>query len=497
MKIESDLSLIRRYQKELFLLGQTNALLGWDEQTYMPKKAAKSRAEQHAFLKTLIHEKLTSEEFFNAIKRLNQEKLEKREEIIVKKLYKEISKSKKLPAKFVEELARETSTAFNKWIEAREKSDFSIFEPYLKKVVELKRQQTKYYDFPGHPYNSLIDNFEEGMTMEKLQPIFKKLKIQLIELLKKIEESEAYKNQEKKFRNKSYDKQPQIELVQELVKTLGLSEENFRVDFAEHPFTTRIGSNDVRITTNTREDLFFSFSSSLHEIGHALYELNLPDSEEYTVLWDSPSYGLHESQSRFWENQVGLSEAFWRYFFPKFDEKFKLEGDFENWYKDINFIHPGKIRIESDEIHYCLHIILRFEIEAELIKGTIKVKDLPEIWNQKMKEYFNIIPNNDKEGVLQDVHWSNGYFGYFPSYALGTIYSAQLYNEMKKQIPNIEGDIFKGDFKRINKWLNQNIHIHGAKMFAEEVIKEICKEGLNPDIYIDYLTKKYSKIYNL
>ena len=287
-----------------------------------------------------------------------------------------------------------------------------------------------------------------------------------------------------------------IELTKDVTKKMGLEETNFRIDLSEHPFTTKIGFNDVRITTNIRDKPLFAFESTIHEAGHALYELGCPEKHKFDVLGEAPSLGIHESQSRFWENMIGKSKPFWKYYFKLFDKKFKL-GNFEEWYFELNQINPSPIRIESDELHYCLHVILRFELELSLIDGSIEVKDLPKLWNKKMKEYIGIMPKNDVEGVLQDVHWSGGNIGYFPTYAIGTIYASQLYKRLKSKNKNLEKDISKGDFTKITKWLKVNIHQHGRKFLAEEIIKKATGEGLNIETYLDYLTKKYTSLYEL
>lgn len=495
MAAQQDLDLINKIQKEIFILAQTSALLGWDQQTYMPKKAAETRAEQMSFLSSLIHEKMISDDLFDAVKRLKDKKqdLLERDKIMIEKLYKEIWKAKKLPKEFVEELSKTTSLAHNSWKKAKKEKEFNIFKSHLKKIVELKRKEAEYINLQGHPYNSLLDSFEEGMTVENLKPLFENLKNQIIGLLEKIESTETYKNQKEESYS-SPSKKLHLEFVHGLTKSLGLTEEDFRLDLSEHPFTTSIGLNDTRITTNIEKGISKSFSSTIHEAGHAMHALNLPQEDHYTILWDSPSYGISESQSRFWENMIGKSKPFWQYYFPKIAKKFNI-NDFENWFKNINMVSPGKIRIESDEVHYCLHIILRFEIELGLIEGAINVEDLPKIWNEKMENYFGVIPENDSEGVLQDVHWSEGYFGYFPTYAIGSIYAAQLYNQLKREILNVGEDIYKGDFKRIKEWLKEKIHKYGAKILAEDLIKQVCGEPLNPDVFIQYLKNKYSEIY--
>ena len=495
MTKEQDLELVKKYQKELRLISNILALLAWDLETYMPKSAANARAEQTAFLEKFYHEKINSKELFESLEKLRKENLFGEDKIIIEKFYKDVVRAKKIPKELVEELARITPLSFSAWQEAREKNDFKIFQPYLEKIVELKRKQASYIGLPGHIYNNLLDDFEEGMTVEILTLKFRKLKEDLVKLLNEIKNSKKYRNQKLNFKGWVFPREKQMDLARDVVERMGLKNEFSRIDFAEHPFEVKVGRGDVRITTNIREDPMFSFLSSVHEAGHGLYESNFPEEYSFNVLGNAPSFGLHESQSRFWENMIAKGVPFWKYYFHKFKKEFGV-NDFEKWYEDINFVNPSKIRIESDEVHYALHIILRFEIELGLLEGTISVKDLPKIWNQKMKELFGIIPENDKEGVLQDVHWSQGYFGYFPTYILGSIYAAQIYESLKREFPQIDREIEKGDFSRISEWLKEKIHKHGKKLLAEEIIKNACGEGLNPDCYIDYLRDKYLKIYN-
>lgn len=383
------------------------------------------------------------------------------------------------------------------WREAKKENNFKKFEPYLKKIVEIKKQESSLIGLKGHPYNSLLDEFEEGMTTEKLKSLFSKLKNKLIILHRKIEESKLYKNDLNNVYNIKLDSEKLKKFCKDVSNRIGLKEENSRTDISPHPFSQIIGLNDVRITTNYNHGGLSPFTSVLHESGHGIYDLNLPKKYLYTVLYDAPSYGAHESQSKFWEDMVGKSRPFWIYYFPKFNKEFKLNMNFKDLYRYANQATKNPIRIDSDEIAYCLHIILRFELETGLIDGSIKVKDLPNIWNKKMREYLNIKPKNDSEGVLQDIHWSHASIGYFPSYAIGVIYSSQLYRKMLMDKKNIELNVEKGDFKGVTNWLKKNFHEYGNTLTAEEIMKKACKEGLNPDIFIKYLNKKYSEIYEL
>lgn len=488
--------LVNEYQKKITLLNQANALLNWDEEVNMPHAGINSRSEQAALLSSLAHEKMTSNDFFLAVKKLkNNPQLKGKEKIMVEKLFKDINNSRKIPKELVEEMSRATTLGSLNWRKAREKKDFSIFAPYLEKIVKLKIEYAKKIGAPGHIYNSLLDDFEEGMTAEKLIPVFQKLKAELVMLLKDIENSSEYKKQKLALMKKDFPKEKMEFFLKDMTSRMGMDKEKSRMDISEHPFTTKVGVGDVRITTNYRKDPMFSVGSTVHEAGHALYELGMPEKDAYNVLGDSPSLGLHESQSRFWENMIGKSRHFWSFYFPKFKKEFSLPGTLEDWYKEVNFVQPGKIRIESDEVHYCLHVILRFEIELGLIDGSIKVKDLPKVWNQKLKELFGVTPKDDVEGCLQDVHWSQGYMGYFPTYAIGTIYSAQLYSAMEKEIKNLPQLIGKGDFSKVRLWLNNKVHKHGSTFLADQIIKKATGQGLNPEIYTSYLRQKYSKIY--
>jgi carboxypeptidase Taq len=494
------LDTIYSIQKEISTLRGISGLLDWDLQTYMPKDSAKDRAEQTAIISKMAHEKITSEELKRSIVELmkpeNLSKLEEKDRIVVERLSKDVEKISKLPTEFVEELSRVTSLAHIAWEEAKEKSDFSIFQPHLEKIIELKKKQASYLGLPGHPYNSLIDEFEEGMTVEVLTEKFSKLKKGLVELIKQIKNSKSY-NSEKIIKSKS-PIESQKKISKNITNLMGLPKTKSRLDESVHPFTTEMGSDDVRITTKYEEGKpLFSFLSTVHEAGHALYQLGLPREYKDTVVYRGSSFGLHESQSRFWENMIARNLPFWKYYFKTFKENFKeLDNvSIEDWYKQVNNVRPSLIRIKADEVTYCLHIILRFEIEKSLIEGSIEVKDLPKIWNKKMKEMMDVEPKNDSEGVLQDVHWSGGAFGYFPSYAIGTIYAAQLFDAISKQHPEIKNQIQKGDLSTITKWLKENVHKYGRSLNAEEIIKKACGEGLNIDVYIKYLREKYLEIY--
>jgi len=501
MDLKRDLELMYNYQREIFLLDRIKSLLSWDMETYMPKNAIDFRAEQKAYLSSMIHKKQSSDELFETLERLtsyiDSENLSEDDKINIQKFYKDVSKSRKLPPEFVKELSMVKSMAFAAWQEARDKKDFNVFSPHLKKIVELQRKEAEYIGLPGHPYNGLFDDYEEGMTVEKLKPQFDYLKKEIKSLLDDIKKSDTYKNQEFILMKKDFPADKQILLAKHVMEKIGLGSDFSRMDFSEHPFSSHVGAEDVRITTNIREHPLFAFKSTIHESGHALYESFIPKKYLYTILYDSPSCGLHESQSRFWEIMIASNKDFWEHYFGHFDEYYDLNGKKDLWYKEVNMIEPSLIRIESDEIHYPLHVILRFELELGLIDGTINVDDLPELWNEKMKDLIGVVPDSDKDGILQDSHWGLGYFGYFPTYAIGSIYASQLHKALRKDFPDIDKDIQNGDFSRIREWLKEKIFVYGRTRTAEDIIKNVTGEGLNPKVYVDYLRNKYKEIYDL
>jgi carboxypeptidase Taq len=500
--MKESLDYIYKQQKELSVYGGIASLLGWDQMTYMPPKGAQDRSEQSSLISKLSHEKVISDKFWNHIENLYEkiENLSEKDKIVVKRLRKDVEKSRKIPSDFVERLAKTTTIAYPNWQEAREKADFKIFSPHLEKIVELEKEYCSYIDLPGPRYNTLLDDYEEGMTVDKLKSEFDLLKPQLINILEKISSSPNFKKQKKLNQKFSVEKQKKICDI--IFEKLNLPKDKSRIDVSTHPFTTSLGYNDVRITTNfERSNPLFSFFSTVHEGGHALYELGFPKDEyKYTVISDSPSLGMHESQSRFWENMIARNKHFWKYFFPIFkktnpDQFSKINLDI--WYKYVNQVTPSFIRVEADELTYGLHVILRFELEFSLFEEEISVKELPNLWNEKMDEMLGLTPSSDKDGVLQDMHWSGGAFGYFPTYLIGSIYASQFFKKLSEENQNIFSDLEKGEYKNILKWLRKNIHKYGRIMNPDEIVKKVCGEGLNSKIFVNYLKDKYYKLYEV
>lgn len=499
--VQKNLNTIYSCQKEIKTLEQIESLLGWDRETYMPEKGITSRSEQASLTGKLLHQKMVSKRLEDAVSRLSSPEiyssLSEKDRNVVSRLRKDIEKEKKLPTEFVGRYIKATTLASPAWASAREKKDFSIFEPHLEKIISLKKEEIEYRDFPGHPYNSLMDYFEEGMTVENLDSNFRSLRKDIVSLLGDIMGSRKY---EKADFSGKYGVKSQKRIANKVMSQMGLSSNRSRLDVSPHPFTTTIGPDDVRITTRYNKDNpLESFSGVMHESGHALFELGMPREYDNTVVQNSASYGLHESQSRFWENVIGRGAPFWNHFFKNFRKEFRgmKNASLDDWLLYVNWVEPSFIRIEADELTYGLHIILRYDIEKGLAEGSIKTEEIPELWNEKMNEYLGIVPENDSEGALQDVHWSHGLFGYFPSYEIGSIYAAQIYDAMKKEMPGLEDDIEKGDFSVINKWLGDKIYRHGRTMSAEEIIEKACGSGLDSSAFMGYLKNKYSEIYDL
>ena len=498
--MKESLDFIYKEQKEISTFGGVAALLGWDQMTYMPPGGAQERSNQIALISKLVHEKVISDNFWNHIEKLsgNIQDLSEDDKVVVQRLKKDVEKSRKVPSDYVERAAKATTLSYPAWQEAREKADFSIFAPHLEKIVELKKEYCEYINLPGPAYNNLLDEYEEGMTVDKLKQEFSYLRSKLIEILEKVKTSNIYQNQQASAVKLDADKQKELSRL--VIEKMQLPNERMRIDVSTHPFTISMGNDDVRFTTNyERENPLFSFFATIHEAGHALYELGMPVGKfKDTVISDSPSLGLHESQSRFWENMIGKSRYFWDFFFPYLKQI--LPSDLRNldsWIVHVNRVKPSFIRVEADELTYCLHVILRFELENMLMEDEIKVTDLPSLWNEKMNEMLGITPPSDREGVLQDMHWSGGNFGYFPTYAIGSIYASQLFNKLSNENSNVYSEIQNGRFKNILSWLDSNIFRYGRSMTADEIIKNACGEGLNSKIFVKYLKDKYFELYQI
>jgi carboxypeptidase Taq len=498
-KQEIKLQDFKEYLKKLEYLNNSVGVLYWDMRVGIPKKAIPYRGEMLGYLSGEAYKLQTSDtmkDFVDYFSKL--ENLDDVTKAMVEKARKDYDQTKKIPEDKFKEYTILASNSEAAWEEAKEKSDFEIFKPYLEKLVAFNKEFIGYWGYKENKYDTLLDFYEPGITVKELDKVFGDLRDAIVTLLNKIKNSDVKPNVNpfKKF----FSAEEQEEFSKYVLNIMGYDFEAGRVDESTHPFTINFGNKDVRITTHYYENEFRSaLFSCIHEGGHAIYEQNIPDELIGTMLATGVSMGIHESQSRFYENIVGRSIEFWKYFYPEVQKRFsQFEGvSLEEFYKGINIVEPSLIRTEADELTYSLHIIIRYEIEKALINGEIEVADLPRIWNEKYKEYLGIEPENDAEGVLQDMHWSDGSFGYFPSYALGNLYGAQFLNKMVKDMPDFYRDIENGNLNNIREWLKENIHKHGCVYKPAQLIKDVTEEELNAKYFVEYLNRKYSKIYNL
>lgn len=480
------------------------SLLDWDHETYMPFGASGIRGEQCKVLAGLIHKEKTSPQFVKALSKLIDLKtgkvlskdLDQRQLSALKEWRRDYLKDVCLPAKFVEEFAQVTSQGIMAWRSAKQEDAFNQFAPFLEKIIDLNRQKADCIGFDKHPYDALLDYYEHDVSTEEIDRQFKKLRTALVKLLKHIQSA---KQIDDSFLYGSFDTGKQMEFGKMLLKDLGFDLSKGRLDTSSHPFSSSSHPTDSRITTRLHPtSLMSSIFSVIHECGHSLYEMGLPQEEYGTPLGEAISLGMHESQSRWWETRIGRSKSFWKHYYPKLQNLFGKSLShvpFDAFYRGINKVEPSFIRVEADEVTYSLHVILRFEIEKQLIEGNLKVRDLPEAWNSKMKELLGVVPKSNAEGCLQDIHWSMGSFGYFPTYTLGNLYASQLFTAFEKDFSDWDTRIQKGEFLFIKEWLHQNVHQHGRRYSSKELLKNITGKEFSSDAYIDYLTQKYKEIY--
>lgn len=478
-------------------------VVSWDLQTGAPKKGRGFRSNALGTLSTDVFQLSMSEEMGHCLETLlapeAYEQLDEVTQASVREHKRLYEKFKQIPPALYKEFVIHSSNAHDVWEEAKNTNNFSHYQPTLEKMVDFMRQFIVLYGYEGHPYNALLDNFEPGLTVEKLDVLFADLRKKTLVLLDRIKASTHQPR--KDIFNQKFDIDKQREFSLFVLPKLGYDMSAGRLDESAHPFATGINTGDVRITTHYLEDdMRSAIFGTIHECGHAIYEQGVNPAYEGTVLRGGTSMGIHESQSRFLENMVGRSTQFWTYFYKDlqsfFPEQFK-GVPLEDFAQSVNSVEPSYVRIEADELTYNLHIMIRYEIEKALMAGDIEVKDLPQIWNEKMEEYLGITPPTDTLGVLQDVHWSFGGFGYFPSYSLGNLYAAQFAHTLKQQIPNFEELLEKGEFLTIREWLRENIHQYGKLYTPNELIKKVTGEELNAKYLMDYFDEKYSKVYQL
>jgi len=490
--------------KRAHYLGTVAGLLGWDEQVNLPRDSADQRAEQMALLAELQHAAASDSEIGKLLAELEDQvchllsdKLSGAadQKVVLREAKKDYERVVKLPAEFVADKARLSSAAYHGWAAAKGASDFAAFAPFLEKHLALAKQEAAYLGWGDRPYDYAIDKHDPGMDAETITALFAELKAGLVPLVRAIAASPVRARTDI---FKGFPVDAQRDFLREVTERLGFNYRRGRIDVSLHPFCEGAGA-DIRMTTRFDADNpLDSLFSSIHETGHGLYEQGLPLAAQGTPLGQNAGMGVHESQSRLWENQVSRSRAFWKFFEPRFRGKFPAQlaaVSSEELYLAVNEVAPTLIRVDSDEVHYNLHIILRFEIERRLFSGELAVKDLPAAWNALSAELLGLTPTSDKVGVLQDVHWSGGAFGYFPSYCLGNMMAAQLWFTVRAKFPELDADFEKGDFSRLLGWLRSEVHEQGRRYEMRELVRRVTGEELTPKYLLRYLQERYAPLY--
>ncbi|MDI3322245.1 carboxypeptidase M32 [Pinibacter soli] len=473
------------------------AVLQWDQETYMPAKSAATRARQIATLSEVAHNMQTDSTLDTLLGKLQEDKnlSEDERKNIELSLY-DINQQKKLPGSFVRQMSEAISQSYQFWLDARKQNNFRLFEESLSKLVDLKKKEANYLGYEGHLYNALLNQYERGATVSMIDPVFNNIRQPLKELIDEVGNKPQVDDH---FLQQHFDKSQQWKFSMQLLKEMQFDFDAGRQDISEHPFTTNFSSEDVRLTTRIDEkDISNMTWSCIHELGHGLYEQGLPAKEYGLPLGEYASLSIHESQSRLWENNVGRSISFCKYMFPLLKSYFPTEMQkvsVDQFYRSINKVQPSLIRTEADELTYHFHVIIRYELEKKLMENSITVKDIPAYWNEQYKKYLGVDVPDDKRGCLQDVHWSHGSFGYFPTYSLGSLYAAQFFNTALSQIKDLQSEIVAGNFAPLLQWLRTNIHQYGRKFTSEQLCERVTGEPLNIDHFMKYAREKYAGIY--
>jgi carboxypeptidase Taq len=489
----------RRQLKKIADVKYAAAVLQWDQETHMPVNGAGFRAQQVATLSEIAHQLYTEPAFMQVLTDLlNADGLTAEQQKNVELSWYDYTQQKKLPTSFVRQLSEAVSASFQSWVNARKQNSFTVFEKDLTKVTALKRQEADLLGYEQHPYNALLNQYERGCTTQFLDGIFFELEQPLRNLLEQIKNQPQVTDS---FLRKHYPSQEQWNYGIKLLEEFGFDFASGRQDISEHPFTTNFSSRDVRITTRIDENDFSNMTwSCMHECGHALYEQGLPEIEYGLPLGEYTSLSIHESQSRLWENNVGRSRNCWEYFYPGLQRRFPQQLEqvpVEIFFKGINKVTPSLIRTEADELTYHFHVLIRYQLEKALMEGSISVKDIPAFWNERYQKLLDLKVPDDKQGCLQDVHWSHGSFGYFPTYSLGSLYAAQFFQAAQKEQPDLPEEIRKGRFQPLLAWLRKNIHVHGRRYTSAELCQLATGEPLDIAYFLQYVADKYQLIYNL
>lgn len=477
------------------------ALLGWDQRTYMPPAGGAGRAEQLATIGRLAHEHFTADEIGHLLDQLAPlaDQPHSDDGALVRRTRRDYDQARKLPAEFVAEWAKARSLANKAWEDARRTNDLAMFQPYLDKSFEFAKRQAEYLGYTEHPYDALLDQFEPGMTTAQVRTLFAELKAGTVPLLKAIVDSGVQVDDS--ILHQPFDEGKQEQFGVEVTKRFGYDWTRGRQDRTVHPFAMSFHPDDVRITTRFRPDfLNAALFGTMHEAGHAMYEQGVGRSLARTPLAHGASLGVHESQSRMWENLVGRSRPFWQANYARLQELFpdQLGGvDMETFYRAINKVQPSFIRVEADELTYNLHVMLRFELETAMLDGSLKATDLNEAWNAQMQELLGITPPEPSDGVLQDTHWSSGLIGYFPTYTVGNVLSVQLWESALHDHPSIPDDIARNEFGALLGWMREHVHQYGRKLMPNELVQQATGKPLQAQPYLNYLRTKFGDIYGV
>lgn len=481
--------------KPIWSINHATSLMGWDFETYMPSKGTEERGVADSQLQLLQKELLLSKDFVNLVELGKKQKgLSDVEKGIIRVLDRDITKETKIPKELTEAESLERIRGNMAWRKAREKSDFKMYEPHLKNMIEIKKQIAEKIGYEKHPYNALLDTFEEELKVDDLDKVFGVLTPQIQKVLKKLVDSGSTFCDESNLGKSKYDVQEIDKLNREILALLQYDMERFRMDVSTHPFTEAMGLNDVRITNRYEgTDFKRSIFSTIHEAGHALYQLQCDQLLSFTPVAGGSSLALHESQSRFWENIVGRSRPFLKSIAPLIRKQvgYANAATDDELYLYFNNVKPDYIRVDADEVTYNLHIAIRYEIEKKIFGNELNVSEIPEFWNDRMERLLGVSPAEDSKGVLQDTHWSSGLFGYFPTYTLGNLVSAIIAANMRKEMKDYEEDISKGNFRLIREWLRLKVHRHGSVYAPKVLLKEVFNEDYNPDYFVAYIETKY------
>ena len=491
--MQTALAELRERVGEIHDLDRTSSLLGWDQQVKMPPGGGGVRAEQLATIGRIAHEALTSDEMGRLLDKLVpfEETLEfdSDEASLIRVVRRDWEKARRVPAELRAEMSRAASLAMPVWVKARQDSDFAQFLPALRHNFDLRRRYVECFDDYDEPYDVLLDDFEPGMKTAEVRTVFDRLKQEQVPLV-----AAARAVGERPVRRATFPLEGQQEFELNVIRRFGFDPSEWRLDTAVHPFAASIAPTDIRLTTRYFDDNLDGLFGTMHECGHGLYEHGVARELVRTPLASGASLALHESQSRMWENMVGRSLPFWRYFYPELQRTFPdalRNVALQDWYRSVNWVEPSLIRVEADEATYNLHIILRFELEQELLADTIDLDELPEVWNERMQKYLGVEPRDHALGVLQDMHWAIGAIGYFSTYALGNVISGQLWEQANVAIPDLPEQFEQGEFDALSGWLRENLWRHGRKFTPRELVERITGGGLDSEPYLRYLRGKY------